>query len=138
MKTSLKNFWIISLSCNVIFLLLQIAATIPLILYKKALHLNYSDLSQIFFGILIVIILIMFICNWIITRNPLRKLTITKELKPWQADLGFNIITKYSHLESEYDGYVWYLKKKSFILLATLGLNFSYALITAVIFSILG
>ncbi len=138
MKTSLKTFWIISLSCNVIFLLAQIATTIPLVLYKNALHLSNSDLSQIFFGILIIIILIMFISNWIIVRNPLRKLNKTKELNPEQADLGFNIITKYSHLQTEYDGYVWYLKKKGFILLTTLGINFSYALITAVIFSILG
>ncbi|AOX44224.1 hypothetical protein S100390_v1c08880 [Spiroplasma sp. NBRC 100390] len=138
MKTSLKTFWIISLSCNVIFLLAQIATTIPLVLYKNALHLSNSDLSQIFFGILIIIILTMFISNWIIVRNPLRKLNKTKELNPEQADLGFNIITKYSHLQTEYDGYVWYLKKKGFILLTTLGINFSYALITAVIFSILG
>ncbi|WP_424526325.1 hypothetical protein [Spiroplasma endosymbiont of Glossina fuscipes fuscipes] len=138
MKTSLKTFWIISLSCNVIFLLAQIAATIPLVLYKNALHLSNNDLSQIFFGILIIIILTMFISNWIIVRNPLRKLNKTKELNPEQTDLGFNIITKYSHLQTEYDGYVWFLKKKGFILLTTLGINFSYALITAVIFSILG
>ncbi|WP_253301372.1 hypothetical protein [Spiroplasma endosymbiont of Phyllotreta cruciferae] len=138
MKTSLKTFWIISLICNVIFLLSQIATTIPLVLYKNALHLSNSDLSQIFFGILIIIILIMFISNWIIVRNPLQKLNKTKELNPKQADLVFNIITKYSHLQTEYDGYVWYLKKKGFILLTTLVINFSYALITAVIFSILG
>lgn len=137
MKTSLKTFSIISLSCNVIFLLWQIGITISLVLYKNNLHLNNSDLSQIFFGILIVIILTMFISNWIIVRNPLRKLSKTKELTPWQADLGFNIITKFLHLQTEYDGYIWYLKKKGFILLATLGINFSYALITAVIFSIL-
>ncbi|WHQ37334.1 hypothetical protein [Spiroplasma sp. SV19] len=138
MKTTLKTFWIISLSCNVIFLLLQIVITIPLVLYKNVLSLSNSDLSQIFFGILIVIILTMFISNWIIVRNPLRKLSKTKELTPWQADLGFNIITKYSHLQTEYEGYTWYLKKKGFILLTTLGINFSYALIAAVIFSILG
>lgn len=137
MKTSLKTFLIISLSCNVIFLLAQIATTIPLVLYKNTLHLSNSDLSQIFFGILIIIILTMFISNWIIVRNPLRKLSKTKELTSWQADLGFNIITKYSHLQTEYDGYLWYLKKKGFILVTTLGINFSYALITAVIFSIL-
>ncbi|WP_338964239.1 MULTISPECIES: hypothetical protein [unclassified Spiroplasma] len=137
MKTSLKTFLIISLSCNVIFLLAQIATTIPLVLYKNTLHLSNGDLSQIFFGILIIIILTMFIGNWIIVRNPLRKLSKTKELTPWQADLGFNIITKYSHLQTEYDGYLWYLKKKGFILVTTLGINFSYALITAVIFSIL-
>ncbi|MFJ1522372.1 MAG: hypothetical protein EHU54_02710 [Spiroplasma sp. ald] len=138
MKTSLKNFWIISLITNIIFLLIQVSIMTPLILCQKQLQLSNSDLSQIFFGILIIIILVMFITNWILVKNPLRKLNTTKELVPWQADLGFRIITKYSHLKTEYNGYVWYLKKKGFILLATLGINFGFALISAVVFSILG
>ncbi|MFU0252494.1 MULTISPECIES: hypothetical protein [unclassified Spiroplasma] len=138
MKTSLKNFWIISLITNIIFLLIQVSIMTPLILCQKQLQLSNSDLSQIFFGILIIIILVMFITNWILVKNPLRKLNTTKELAPWQADLGFHIITKYSHLKTEYNGYVWYLKKKGFILLATLGINFGFALISAVVFSILG
>ncbi len=138
MKTSLKKFWIISLLTNILFLLIQVSITIPLIWYKKQWQLNNSDLSQIFFGILIVIILALFITNWILVKNPLRKLNITKELTPWQAEIGFQIITKYTHLQTEYNGYIWYLKKKSFILLATLGINFGYALIAAVVFSILG
>ena len=138
MKISLKKFWIISLLTNILFLLIQVSITIPLIWYKKQWQLNNSDLSQIFFGILIVIILAMFITNWILVKNLLRKLNITKELTPWQADLGFQIITKYTHLQTEYNGYIWYLKKKGFILLATLGINFGYALIAAVVFSILG
>ncbi|ALA97268.1 hypothetical protein SKUN_00352 [Spiroplasma kunkelii CR2-3x] len=138
MKTSLKNFWIISLITNIIFLLIQVSIMTPLILCQKQLQLSNSDLSQIFFGILIIIILVMFITNWILVKNPLRKLNTTKELAPWQADLGFYIITKYSHLETEYNGYIWYLKKKDFIILATLGINFGFALISAVVFSILG
>ncbi len=138
MKTSLKKFWIISLLTNILFLLIQVSITIPLIWYKKQWQLNNSDLSQIFFGILIVIILAMFITNWILVKNPLQKLNITKGLIPWQADLGFQIITKYIHLQTEYNGYIWYLKKKGFILLATLGINFGYVLIAAVVFSILG
>jgi len=122
MKTSLKNFWIISLITNIIFLLIQVSIMTPLILCQKQLQLSNSDLSQIFFGILIIII-VMFITNWILVKNPLRKLNTTKELVPWQADLGFHIITKYSHLKTEYNGYVWYLKKKVLFCLLRLELT---------------
>ncbi|AGM25384.1 hypothetical protein [Spiroplasma chrysopicola] len=137
MKATLKKFTIWSFIANSLFLLIQISLVTLLALYKIDLKLNNSDISQIIFGILVVIIILLFLSHYFLIKFPAQKVIKNQKLAPWQEDLGFNMITQDPTLENEFSGYLIYLKKKGYILIVTTSLNLAFTLITAVIFAVL-
>lgn len=134
-KKTIQKTFLISVLTNIFLLIFQIIATILLALNKLGKIENIYK-SNVFFGLIAIIIITLFSIPWFHHKKWYRKLVLNNiPLTEKQNEIGFDFVRQYGKTNDEKSGFLEYTKlKQTYIIYHTFA-NLAYSLITAIVFA---
>lgn len=126
-----KNVWNY-IKINIIIILLQLAIILSLFFSNQ----SYKLISDIFFGITIIFITIIFIKHILFRKQKMKIILNNKPLNPLEKEIA-NYYVNFTKINNEKNAYIHYLKKYYYATSLTFLINIIFSLIIAIIFTFL-
>ncbi|AHF57329.1 hypothetical protein [Spiroplasma eriocheiris] len=137
MKKEMRKYLTIYWIANGIFLLLQVILTIILLTLQDKIKLAHDTISNIFFGILVFVVLCVVLYNYFGINRPNKKISKKEVLSDYEEEIGFEVMKLHPKILDEKSGYINFNNRRGYLFLLISSLNIFYSLILAIILQVI-